>query len=207
MFVPTVFGQKWIHPFDFPQTKNCPQEVMAVIEIPAGSFTKYELDKESGHVVVDRFQSVPMVYPANYGTITQTLAGDGDNLDILVFTRSPVQSGALIRVRPIGVLKMIDGGEQDDKVISVPALSVDPTYADIKSVSDLPAIERERIEFFFRTYKTLPAGRKKVELGGIGSADQARSMIRTAVTNYGKAKSSSIAPCAAASSSPARSND
>jgi len=77
------FGQAWIHPFDFPQSKQCPQEVMAVVEIPAGSFIKYELDKATGHVVVDRFQSVPMVYPANYGTLTQTLAGDGDNLDVL----------------------------------------------------------------------------------------------------------------------------
>ena len=157
----SVFGQAWIHPFDFPQSANCPQEVMAAIEIPAGSFIKYELDKATGHPIVDRFQSVPMVYPANYGVISQTLAGDGDSLDVLVYTRSPVQSGALILVRPIGVLKMLDGGEQDDKIIAVPAEAVDPTYAGINKIEDLPAIERERLEFFFRTYKTLPAGRKK----------------------------------------------
>ena len=142
-----VFGQAWVHPFDFPQSKNCPQEVMAVVEIPAGSFIKYELDKTTGHVVVDRFQSVPMVYPANYGTLTQTLAGDGDNLDVLIYTRAPVQSGALILVR----------------------------------------------------HKTLPAGRKKVELGGIASAEIARNTIRSAVAEYAKAKKLSIASCNAKS--------
>ena len=189
------FGQAWIHPFNFPQSKNCPQEVMAVVEIPSGSFIKYELDKASGHPVVDRFQSTPVVYPANYGVISQTLAGDGDSLDVLVYTRSPIQSGALILVRPIGVLKMVDGGEQDDKVIAVPAPSVDPTYVDVRSIEDLPAIERERLEFFFRTYKTLPAGRKKVELGGIASAEIARNTIRSAVAEYAKAKKLSIVPC------------
>jgi inorganic pyrophosphatase len=191
-----VFGQKWVHSFDFPQSINCPREVMAVIEIPAGSFIKYELDKTTGHPVVDRFQSVSMVYPANYGVITQTLAEDGDNLDVLVYTRSPVQSGALILVRPIGVLKMIDGGAQDDKIIAVPADEIDPTYAEIKSVTDLPAIERERLEFFFRTYKQLPAGRKKIELGGILSVAPARKIIGEAVSAYRKSKNfSSAAPC------------
>ena len=191
-----VFAQQWIHPFDFPQSAKCPQEVMAAIEIPAGSFIKYELDKTSGHVIVDRFQSVPMFYPANYGVISQTLAGDGDNLDVLVYTRVPIQSGALILVRPIGVLKMIDGGEQDDKVIAVPATDVDPTYAEIKKIEDLPAIERERLEFFFKTYKQLPAGRKKVEVGEILSAEIAKKMIREAVIGYAKSKKIEILPCA-----------
>ncbi len=189
------YGQAWVHPFDFPQTKSCPQEVVAVIEIPAGGYIKYELDKATGHVVVDRFQSVPMVYPANYGVITQTLAGDGDNLDVLVYTRTPIQAGAIISVRPIGILKMIDGGEEDDKVIAVPTEAVDPTYAAIKNVEDLPAIERERLEFFFRTYKTLPQGRKKVELRGILSAETARAMIRTAVVSYAKSKGIGSVPC------------
>lgn len=136
-----------------------------------------------------------MFYPANYGVITQTLAGDGDNLDVLVYTRTPIQAGAIINVRPIGILKMIDDGEEDDKVIAVPTTDVDPTYADIKSVDDLPAIERERLEFFFRTYKTLPQGRKKVELRGILSAETARSMIRTAVVNYAKSKNIASVPC------------
>ncbi len=191
------YGQAWTHPFDYPQSQLCPEEVLAVVEIPAGSFIKYELDTESGHVVVDRFQSVPLVYPANYGTLTQTRAADGDNLDVLIYTRAPVQAGALIRMRPIGILKMIDGGEQDDKIIAVPAPAVDPTFADVRSVNDLPAIERERIEFFFRAYKDLPAGRKKVELGGIGSADTAKNMIRAASAEYAKTKKIRNLPCAA----------
>ncbi|HMO79236.1 MAG TPA: inorganic diphosphatase [Pyrinomonadaceae bacterium] len=188
LFFSTAFGQSWIHPFDFPQTKSCPQEVVAVVEIPAGSYIKYELDKATGHVVVDRFQSVPMVYPANYGVITQTLAGDGDNLDVLVFTRSPIQSGALISVRPIGILKMIDGGEEDDKVIAVPTAEVDPTYAEVKSVEDLPRIERERLEFFFRTYKTLPSGRKQVKVSGLLPAESAFIEISRAMSAYAKSK-------------------
>ncbi len=191
----SVYAQQWIHPFDFPQSKKCPNEVMAAIEIPAGSFIKYELDKTSGHAVVDRFQSVPMVYPANYGVISQTLAGDGDSLDVLVYTRSPIQSGALILVRPIGVLKMLDGGAQDDKVIAVPVTDVDPTYADIKKIEDLPAIERERLDFFFRTYKNLPAGRKKVEVGELASVETAKKMIREAVIEYAKSKKIGILPC------------
>ncbi len=188
LFFSSAFGQSWVHPFDFPQSKRCPYEVVAVIEIPAGSYIKYELDKATGHVVVDRFQSVPMVYPANYGVIPQTLAGDGDNLDVLVFTRSPIQSGALIAVRPIGILKMMDGGEEDDKVIAVPTMEVDPTYAEVKSVEDLPRIERDRLEFFFRTYKTLPSGRKVVEVRGLLPAESAFGEISRAISAYVKSK-------------------
>ncbi|HUF05711.1 MAG TPA: inorganic diphosphatase [Aridibacter sp.] len=191
----SAFGQSWVHPFDFPQNQSCPHEVVAVIEIPAGSYIKYELDTATGHVVVDRFQSVPMFYPANYGVITQSLAGDGDNLDVLVYTRTPVQAGAIISVRPIGILKMLDAGLEDDKVIAVPTTNVDPTYAEIKSVEDLPVIERERLEFFFRTYKTLPQGRKRVELRGVQSAENARAIIRSAVASYARSKRLSPAPC------------
>ncbi len=190
-----AFGQSWVHPFDFPQSNSCPNEVVAVIEIPAGSYIKYELDPTTGHVVVGRFQSVPMFYPANYGVITQSLAGDGDNLDVVVYTRTPIQSGAIIRVRPIGILKMLDGGFEDDKVIAVPTANVDPTYAEINSFEDLPVIERERLEFFFRTYKLLPQGRKLVELRGVQSAENARAMIRASVASYAKAKELSPAPC------------
>ena len=192
-----IHAQTWIHHFDFPQSKDCPREVMAAIEIPFGSYIKYEIDKATGHILVDRFQSVPMFYPANYGVLSQTLAGDGDNLDVLVYTRLPLQSGALITVRPIGILRMIDGGEQDDKVIAVPTNAVDPTYADIRSTDDLPAIERERLEFFFRTYKQLPAGRKKVELRGLHSVEAAQIEILSAVTAYAKAKRLDQVPCRA----------
>lgn len=168
----------------FPQPEDAPAEVYAVIEIPAGSFTKYELDAATGHLLVDRFQSMPVVYPANYGTLPSSLAGDGDPLDILVYTREPIVPGALIKVRPIGVLNMLDAGEEDDKIIAVPADKVDPGYTDIREVKDLPGIEVERLTAFFRVYKQLPEGRKKVELGGVSGSATARRAIAEALANF-----------------------
>ncbi|RJL03932.1 inorganic diphosphatase [Paracoccus siganidrum] len=171
------------HPFTYPQPED-PSEFFTVIEIPAGSFTKYELDAEHGYVLVDRFQSMPVVYPANYGSLPSTLAGDGDPLDGLVFTREPIVPGAVIKVRAIGVLHMIDGGEEDSKIIAVPASDIDPTYDDIRNIEDLPEIERQRIEAFFRVYKQLPEGRKLVELNGFGGANEAADMVAGAIEAY-----------------------
>ncbi|WP_206352297.1 inorganic diphosphatase [Tautonia rosea] len=177
-------GDGPIHPFDYPQPSDFPGELFAVIEIPAGSMIKYEIDPEYGLPVVDRFQSMPVAYPANYGCFSQTLAGDDDPLDVLVFTRSPVVPGALIRVRPIGVLRSVDGGEQDDKIVAVPTSKIDPTYDEIETIDDLPALERQRLEAFFRVYKELPAGRKIVELNGFGNLDEALGIIREAGERY-----------------------
>ncbi len=162
------------------QPANAPVEGMLLVEIPAGSFTKYESDAE-GRIHVDRFLSMPMAYPANYGSMPGTLAGDGDPLDALVLTRAPLHPGVHIRFRPLGVLRMVDGGEADEKIIGVPADDVDPTYAGMRSLNDLPAIERERLEAFFRVYKDLPVGGKRVELHGWGDADAARALIREAI--------------------------
>lgn len=180
----TGVAQTWVHPFAVPQTGHGPDDVLVVIEIPAGSFTKYEIDKTTGYVVVDRFQAMPVAYPANYGTIPSSLAGDGDPLDALVLTREPVVPGAFIRVRPIGVLRMIDGGEEDDKVIAVPISDVDPQYDAVRTITDLPEIERQRIEAFFRVYKDLPSGRKRVELRGFVGADAAKASVRAAIDAY-----------------------
>lgn len=157
------------------------REFFVVIEIPAGSFTKYEVEPQTGFVIVDRFQQMPVVYPANYGSVASSLGGDGDHLDALVLTREPVVPGALIRVRTIGVLRMIDGGEPDDKLITVPVSGVDPTYDAIRSISDLPEIERQRIAAFFEVYKALPAGRKIVELRGFGGAAEAQALVDAAI--------------------------
>ncbi|MER8563564.1 inorganic diphosphatase [Mesorhizobium sp. M0578] len=127
---------------------------------------------------------MPVVYPANYGSVTSSLGGDGDPLDALVFTREPVVPGALIKVRAIGVLNMVDGGETDDKIIAVPATDIDPQYDGIKTIDDLPAIERQRIEAFFRVYKQLPEGRKVVELNGFGGANVAIDMVGKAIQSY-----------------------
>jgi len=174
-----------VHPFHTAQAENAPNDVHMVVEIPAGSFTKYEINEE-GLVFVDRFQSMPVVYPANYGSLPRTLGGDNDPLDGLVLTREALHPGVLIKFRPIGYLKMIDGGEADEKIIGVPSSDIDPTYDTIKDIEDLPAIERQRIEAFFRVYKQLPEGRKKVELNGYGNAEEARKMIQQAMDNYKK---------------------
>lgn len=164
----------------FPQPQNVPEEFYAVTEIPAGGIIKYETDANTGFIVADRFQSMPVAYPANYGSLTQSLGGDNDPLDVIFYTRAPMSPGTLIKLRPIGVLKMIDGGEEDDKIVAVPASKVDPTYDDIKSLSDLPKMEVQRLEAFFRVYKQLPDGRKKVELNGFQDAATAKTEIKKA---------------------------
>ena len=173
------------HPFLAAQPKKAPEEVLLAVEIPAGSFTKYEINEE-GLVYVDRFQSMPVVYPANYGSMPRTLAGDGDPLDALVLTREPLHPGVLIAFRPIGYLRMLDKGEQDDKVIGVPTDKVDPTYSNIRDLADLPEIERQRIEAFFRIYKDLPAGRNPVVLDGYGNAAEAKALITEALQRFEK---------------------
>ena len=171
------------HPFLAAQPKKAPDEVLLAVEIPAGSFTKYEINEE-GLVYVDRFQSMPVVYPANYGSMPRTLAGDGDPLDALVLTREPLHPGVLIAFRPIGYLRMLDKGEQDDKVIGVPTDKVDPTYSNIRDLADLPEIERQRIEAFFRVYKDLPKGRNPVQLDGYGDAREAKALIRESLDRF-----------------------
>ncbi|WP_337023934.1 MULTISPECIES: inorganic diphosphatase [unclassified Pantoea] len=172
---------------DFPQPEKVPDEFYAVTEIPAGGMIKYETDAKTGFIVADRFQSMPVTYPANYGSLTQSLGGDGDPLDVIFYTRAPLQPGTLIKLRPIGVLKMIDGGEVDDKIVAVPTSKIDPTYDDIKEMKDLPKMEQERLEAFFRVYKQLPDGRKKVELNGFEDAAKAKAEIKQAFDAY-KAK-------------------
>ena len=165
---------------EFPQPENNPEEFYAVTEIPTGGIIKYETDAKTGFIVADRFQSMPVAYPANYGSLTQSLAGDGDPLDVVFYTRAPMAPGTLIKLRAIGVLKMIAGGEKDDKIIAVPASKIDPTYDDIKTISDLPKIEQQRLEAFFRVYKELTEGRKKVELAGFNDAAAAKQEIKSA---------------------------
>ncbi|WP_411840205.1 inorganic diphosphatase [Paracoccus sp. ME4] len=171
------------HPFTYPHPEEG-TDFLTVIEIPAGSFTKYEIDPDHGYVFVDRYQSMPVVYPANYGSLPATLAGDGDPLDGLILTREPIVPGAVIKTRAIGVLNMIDGGEEDSKIIAVPASDIDPTYDAIRDITDLPEIERQRIEAFFRVYKQLPEGRKLVELSGFDGADVAQGMVADAIAAY-----------------------
>ena len=180
---PAVADEHIRHPFLASQSAKAPEEVLLAVEIPAGSSIKYEIN-EQGLLFVDRFQSMPVAYPANYGSMPRTLAGDGDPLDALVLTREPLHPGVLIRFRPIGVLRMKDKGEGDEKIIGVPVDQVDPTYAGIRDVTDLPAIERQRIEAFFRVYKDLPEGGDAVRLAGWGDAAEARARVAESLARF-----------------------
>jgi len=163
---------------------NPPDEVHAVIEIPAGGAPiKYELDKESGALFVDRFLHTPMFYPANYGFIPNTLGDDGDPLDIMVITPFPLVPGCVVTCRAVGVLEMADDKGLDEKILAVPVDSVYPIYCDVKSHSDLPALVTEQIEHFFTRYKDLEKG-KWVKMQGWSGPERARELIVKAIAAY-----------------------
>lgn len=183
-FAASTAAADWVNPFAYPQPDSAPAEFMAVIEIPTGSFTKYEIDADNGTLFVDRYVSMPVFYPANYGSITSSAAADGDPLDVLVFTRDPVAPGALIKARAIGILQMVDDGEQDDKIVAVPASDIDPTYDEVQSVEDLPAMDRARMEQFFAVYKNLPEGGDAIELNGFLGVDEAQAAVTEALDAY-----------------------
>ncbi len=168
-----------------PPGKNPPEDIYAVIEIPQGSNVKYELDKESGAIFVDRFLFTPMFYPANYGFIPGTLADDGDPLDVLVISNQPVVPGSVIRCRPIGVLIMEDEKGLDEKILAVPVSKLDAAFEGVKEFSDLPQSVLNQIKHFFEHYKDLEPG-KWVKLKDYKGSDEAKKLIEKAVQNYGK---------------------
>ncbi len=163
-----------------PAGKNAPHDINVVIEIPQGSQVKYELDKASGVVVVDRFLFTPMAYPAAYGFIPNTLSSDGDPVDALLLLPAPVVPGCVIRARPIGVLLMEDEAGIDEKIICVPHDKVHPQFSNIDEYSLLPSITRGAIEHFFNTYKALEPG-KWVKIQGWGTRSDAETLIRKGV--------------------------
>ncbi|KAA2214709.1 inorganic diphosphatase [Teichococcus oryzae] len=156
--------------------KTPPHDINVVIEIPQGSSVKYEVDKDSGAVVVDRFLFTPMAYPAAYGFIPNTLADDGDPSDALVLVPAPVVPGAVIRARPVGVLFMEDESGQDEKLVCVPHDKISLAFTDVKELEDLPKSIRDQIEHFFTRYKDLEPG-KWVKVKGWGNAAQAAEII------------------------------
>lgn len=139
--------------------KNVPEEVNVLVEIPQGSSVKYELDKESGTIFVDRFNHTAMFYPFNYGFIPQTKAEDGDPVDVLVISTYPVVPGSVIPARPIGMLEMEDEAGIDTKIIALPIKKVDPFYENINDINDLSAKVKDMIKHFFDHYKELEAGK------------------------------------------------
>ena len=160
-----------------------PQKVHALIEIPYGSNIKYELDKESGAIWVDRVMYSAMYYPANYGFVPNTLAADGDPVDIMVLTDYAVVPGSVIKSRLIGVLVMEDEKGMDEKLIAVPVSKVDPTYDDIKSIEDLPKHTLDKIKNFFETYKMLEPN-KWVKVKEYKGLDEATKILEEAIANY-----------------------
>lgn len=155
---------------------NPPHDINVVVEIPQGSAVKYEVDKDSGAVVVDRFLFTPMAYPAAYGFVPGTLAEDGDPSDALVLVPAMVVPGAVVRCRPIGVLLMEDESGNDEKLVCVPHDKIHPGHIDIKDVMELPKINRDMIEHFFTRYKDLEPG-KWVKVKGWGNAAQAIEIL------------------------------
>jgi inorganic pyrophosphatase len=169
-----------------PAGKNVPWDINVIIEVPMRSLPiKYEIDKDSGALFVDRFLHTPMHYPANYGFIPNTLGGDGDPLDVLVIGDMPILPGAVVRCRPVGVLNMTDDGGQDEKILAVPVDKLNPAYKNIKNYTDLPEILIEQIAHFFTHYKDLEKG-KWAKVGEWGDAAAAAALIEAGVANVAK---------------------
>ena len=160
-----------------PVGPNAPWDINVIIEIPQGGLpVKYEMDKASGALFVDRFLHTAMYYPGNYGFIPHTLSDDGDPCDVIVLNPTPVVPGCVIRSRPIGVLKMTDEAGGDEKILAVPVDKLNPYYTEIASYRQLPAILIEQIEHFFTRYKDLEKG-KSVKVEGWGDAGEAADLI------------------------------
>ncbi|GAA4859527.1 inorganic diphosphatase [Luteimonas vadosa] len=161
-----------------------PDEINVIIEIPKDAEpVKYEVDKASGAIFVDRVLSTPMRYPCNYGYVPHTLCGDGDPADVLVLMPLSLIPGSVIQVRPVGVLLMSDEAGADEKILAVPVPKVFPSYAGMVDIDDVPQHWRDRIGYFFEHYKDLEPG-KWVKLDGWGGAADAKRILAESITRY-----------------------
>ena len=157
--------------------KNPPDDVNVIVEVPVGGHPiKYEMDKEAGALIVDRFLYTPMTYPGNYGFVPHTLSEDGDPIDVLICNTRPLVPGCVINVRPIGVMVMEDDGGKDEKIIAVPAHKLTQRYDKIENYTDMPEITLKQIEHFFEHYKDLEPN-KWVKIVRWGDAEEARKLI------------------------------
>ena len=171
-----------------PSGKDLPNDFNVVIEIPMHSDpVKYEVDKASGAVFVDRFMSTAMHYPCNYGYIPHTIAGDGDPVDVLVMTQFALPPGVVVRCRPIGMLKMVDEAGEDAKLLAVPVDKLTPMYRSVQSPRDLPQILLDQISHFFEHYKDLEPG-KFVKVQGWADIEEAKKEIMAGVDRYQQAE-------------------
>ena len=173
-----------------PAGNNPPDDINVIIEVPVGGEPiKYELDKYSGALFVDRFLYTPMRYPGNYGFVPHTLSDDGDPVDVLVANNRTLMPGSVINCRPIGVLMMEDDGGEDEKIIAVPSGDVSMRYESIHEYTDLPEILRQQIQHFFEHYKDLEPG-KWVRIDSWGNAADAVRLISEGIS---RAKAKQVA--------------
>jgi inorganic pyrophosphatase len=164
-----------------PIGKNPPDDLNVIIEVPLGGEPiKYEIDKASGALFVDRFLYTPMRYPGNYGFIPHTLCGDGDPLDVIVLNSRPLVPGAVVRCRPIGVLYMEDDGGKDEKILAVPVHKLTAMYDGIHDISDMQPIQLERVKHFFTHYKDLEPD-KWARLANVGNVEEARQVVLASI--------------------------
>jgi len=181
MTYPNRYSRRTMNIDLIPVGANPPHELNVIIEVPVGGEpVKYEFDKKSGALFVDRILHTPMRYPANYGFVPHTLSPDGDPLDALVIARSPFVPGSVVRVRPIAVLRLEDEAGGDEKLITVPDNKTFPYYNEVGEKDDLPEIVMQQIEHFFTHYKDLEK-QKWVRIGTWGDADEARQVIVEAI--------------------------
>lgn len=167
---------------------NPPEDINVIIEVPAyAAPVKYELDKESGALFVDRFLHTPMQYPCNYGFMPHTLSGDGDPVDVLVVSQHQIIAGAVVRCRPVGVLVMEDEAGEDEKVVAVPVDKMHPYFSKVENFTDLPGNICDEIAHFFAHYKDLEKG-KTVTIKGWENAEVAKRMIQEGVAREADAK-------------------
>ena len=167
---------------------NPPDDINVIIEVPLGGEPiKYEIDKASGALFVDRFLYTPMRYPGNYGFIPHTLCGDGDPLDVVVMNSRPVVPGCVVRCRPFGVLVMEDDAGQDEKILAVPAHRLTAMYDKIHDLADMQAIQVERVKHFFTHYKDLEPG-KWSKIHHVGDLAEARQVILDSIERGKTAK-------------------
>lgn len=169
---------------EIPVGSDVPNKCNVLIEISGNAGPiKYEFDKTSNAIIVDRFMSTSMSYPCNYGFIPHTLSGDGDPVDVLVYTNYPIMPMAVISVKPIGVLLTLDEKGNDEKILAVPDDKIDPQFKGVNSIDDLPKIILDKIRHFFENYKGLEEG-KWVKVSGWKDADTAKKIILDSIIKY-----------------------
>ncbi len=169
---------------DIPLGENSPEEFNVIVEIPRGSHNKYEIDKETGLIKLDRVNFSAAAYPCDYGFMPQTLWDDGDALDVIVLTTNPIPPGILVSVRPVGIMEMTDGGESDDKVIAVPVEDI--RFDHIKDLADITAHSLKELQHFFEQNKKLKKKPVEITVHGFKGRADALSAVKKSVESYKK---------------------